>query len=213
MSLSLPRRRFLAAFAALPLVACTDQQPLEWKPETPAERELRESRERLQRTVGEGGLVGAGGGALLGAAVGGVSGAFRGAQIGRLTGATAGLYVKQIQSQYAEREAQANQILRDLRATNAELERSISAMRGVVSEKRQRARSQQVDSTRDTRVTQEAATLVQTAGDRDVFFSETRALVVKTGINSASSGIDAELQRLKTRVSTLRGISGELSSI
>lgn len=214
IALEFSRRKVLPGLATLLVLAsCSDQQPLEWKPESDAERKLRESRENLQRTVGEGGLVGAGGGALIGAAVGGVGGAFRGAQVGRISGSTAGLYVKQIQSQFAEKEAQANKILLDIRATNARLEQSIAAVRSVTAEKRQRAAQLASDQTRDARTAEEAQILVSVATDREELFTATRALVIENGIDTQASGIDNELARLQSRVRQLAKVTKDLAEI
>ena len=130
MSCLLERRSFLVVPILL-VAACAG-----WEPETEAERELRLSRERLQSTVGQGGLTGAAGGALLGALVGGAGGAFQGAEIGRLAGAAAGAYVRQLQAEYASQEAVMVQVAADLRATNAEMQRSIDAMRAVLAQTR-----------------------------------------------------------------------------
>lgn len=207
------RNVFLSVAAASFLSSCGEQAAFEWKPETDAERALRENREKLQRTVGEGGLVGAGGGALLGAALGGVGGAVRGAQIGRLGGAGAGLYVKQLQKQYADKEALSNKIITDLRVTNANLEASLRAMNTVVTERRQRAAQSQVDATRDARNTQEAVALISAARGQEEFFTSTRGLVIQEGINTKSSGIDGELARLRSRVKILRTVSQELANL
>lgn len=209
----LNRRTVFLSVAAGLLSSCGEQAAFEWKPETDAERKLRENREKLQRTVGEGGLVGAGGGALLGAAIGGVGGAVRGAQIGRLGGAGAGLYVKQLQKQFADKEALSNKIITDLRVTNINLEASLRAMNAVVAERRQRAAQSQVDATRDARNTEEAAALVSAAQDQEEFFTSTRGLVIQEGINAKSSGIDGELARLRSRVKTLRSVSQELVNL
>ncbi len=207
------RTVFLGVAAAGLLSSCGEQAAFEWTPETDAERKLRENREKLQRTVGEGGLVGAGGGALLGAALGGVGGAVRGAQIGRLGGAGAGLYVKQLQKQYADKEALSNKIITDLRVTNANLEASLRAMKSVIAERRQRAAQSQIDATRDARNNEEAVALVSAAQGQEEFFTSTRGLVIQEGINTTSSGIDGELARLRSRVKTLRAVSQELASL
>ncbi|MGB7318865.1 MAG: hypothetical protein WBC85_12940 [Planktotalea sp.] len=207
------RNVFLSVAATGFFSSCSEQAAFEWKPETDADRALRENREKLQRTVGEGGLVGAGGGALLGAALGGVGGAVRGAQIGRLGGAGAGLYVKQLQKQYADKEALSNKIITDLRVTNANLEASLRAINAVVTERRQRAAQSQVDATRDARNIQEAAALVSAAKGQEEFFTSTRGLVIQEGINTKPSGIDGELARLRSRVKTLRAVSQELANI
>jgi hypothetical protein len=210
---SLSKRTFMFGTACSILIGCVEEQAFEWKPETEAERALRESREKLQRTVGEGGLVGAGGGALLGAAVGGVGGAVRGAQIGRFAGAGAGLYVKQLQEQFATQEAQSKQVIRDLQATNANLEASLAAMNRVIAERKQRAAQSAIDTTRDARNADEAAATVSAATGQQDFFVATRSLIIESGIDPRSSGIDSELDRLRARVRTLRTVSEELVGI
>ena len=208
------RRNFFGVTTAFCFISsCGEQQAFEWKVETKAERALRESRERLQKTVGEGGLVGAGGGVIIGAALGGLGGAVRGAQIGRLGGAAAGLYVKQIQKQFSDKDAQSNKIISDLRATNANLELALQAMNAVVDERRQRAAQSLTDSTRDIRNSDEATTLVEAARSQQEFFTSTRGLVIQRGLDTQTSGIDSELARLRNRVQKLRAVSQDLSKI
>jgi hypothetical protein len=208
------RRNFFGAMSAFCFTSsCGEQQAFEWKAETNAERALRESRERLQKTVGEGGLVGAGGGVIIGAALGGIGGAVRGAQIGRVGGAAAGLYVKQIQKQFSDKEAQSNKIISDLRSTNANLELALQAMNAVVDERRQRAAQSLTDLTRDTRNDDEAIALVEAARGQQEFFTSTRGLVIQRGLDTQTSGIDSELARLRDRVQKLRAVSQDLSII
>lgn len=211
---NLDRRKILVAIGVFGfLSSCGPQQAFEWKAETNAERALRENRERLQRTVGEGGLVGAGGGVLIGAALGGVGGAVRGAQLGRLGGAGAGLYVKQIQKDFSDKNAQSNKIISDLRSTNLKLEVALEALNGVVDERRQRAAQSAVDSTRDARNAEEATALVSAALGQEEFFTSTRGLVLQSGLDTKSSGIDSELARLRNRVQKLREVAQDLSKI
>lgn len=150
--------------AALALSACGGEGAFAWKPETPAEKQLRESRENLQRTVGEGGVAGAVGGAVIGGLLGGVGGAFQGAEIGRFAGAASGAYVRNLQAEFASKEEILDQVITDLEVTNTRLEETIAAMRGVVAETRAAATP---DPTRVQRNLEEAQAAVRAAeGDR-----------------------------------------------
>lgn len=202
------RRALLCSLLALPVAGCVEDELVTYTPETPAERELRLSRERLQRTVGEGGLFGAGLGAAAGAAAGGVHGAFRGAQVGRLGGAAAGAYVRQLQERYATREAVLDRVVSDLRTKNAEMEASIAALRAAASERRAAG----PDIARDQRVAQEARATVAAAESQEEFFSRTRSILDAEGLQPGGSAVDPELARLRQRVSTMRGIAATLST-
>jgi len=201
------RRTLLFALVATGLGGCVGDELVTYTPETPAERELRESRERLQRTVGEGGVFGAGVGAAAGAAAGGLQGAFRGAQVGRLGGAAAGAYVRQLQERYASREAILGQVVTDLRATNTRMEQSIAAMKAAQAERRAAG----PDATRDRRIAEEAVASVQAAEQQVQFFAQTRSILDEQGLSASGSAVDPELARLRQRVSTMRSIAAALA--
>ena len=180
-----------------------------YTPETAAEREIRESRERLQRTVGEGGLAGAGLGALVGGAAGGVQGAFAGAEVGRFGGAVAGGYVRQLQEEYATQEEVLNAVTEDLRRTNARLDDSIRAMRAALAE---RQAADGADAGLTDRLRAEVDDTVTVARQQEAFFSRTRSLLISDGARPEAS-IDPELARLRDRVAGMQSIADTLAGI
>lgn len=208
--MGMSRRSFAVGVGVLAVLAGCEGEFLSYVEETDAERELRESREALQRTVGEGSLIGAAGGAVIGGLVAGGEGAFRGAQIGQLGGAGAGLYVRQLQEEFATQEQVLGQVITDLRATNARLERNITAMRTVLAEQQARAAA---DVTRDQRNATEAVASVQAAEAQASFFGSTRALLVQSGTPVAASPFDSELARLQSRIAAMRDIASDLAEL
>lgn len=191
--------------ACLLVTACGEV--VTYTPETPAERELRESRERLQRTVGEGGLAGAGLGALIGGAAGGVQGAFAGAEVGRFGGAAAGGYVRQLQEQYATQEQVLEAVTVDLRRTNARMDDSIRAMRAALAERQAAAGP---DAGLTERLRAEVDDTVTVARQQEAFFASTRSLLISDGISTQGS-IDPELARLRDRVAGMQSIADALA--
>lgn len=219
MMLRLARTSLLVGLVALGGCA-NDAGVLTWEPETEQERALRESRERLERTQGEGSLAGAGLGALIGAVTGGASGAVQGAQIGRLGGAAAGAYVRQIQTEFATREAVLDRVASDIAAANAELETSIAALRALVETRRSQIGGlrQAGDGPQLTRQIartgrnlEEANRTVETAAQTAEFFGAARNLLVTDGIAPAGA-LSPELAALQARVATLRSIAQELAT-
>jgi hypothetical protein len=197
---------------------CSEGPFLTWEPETEAEREMRESVERLQSTVGEGAILGAAGGAALGALLGGAEGAFRGAEIGRLGGAAAGSYVRQLQSEFASEEAVLDQVIADLKATNARLEENIAAMRGLLAERRAALATARANadatraSERGRRNLGEMTKAVEEAERYDGFFGATRGLLIADGTNVAGSDFDPQVEELRNRIATMKEIASELSN-
>jgi predicted nucleic acid-binding Zn-ribbon protein len=164
----------------------------------------------LQRTVGEGGLAGAGLGALIGGAAGGVQGAFAGAEVGRFGGAAAGGYVRQLQEQYATQEQVLDAVTADLRRTNARMDDSIRAMRAAVAERQAAAATQDAGLTERLRA--EVDDTVATARQQEAFFATTRSLLISDGLGTQDS-IDPELARLRDRVANMQAISDTLAGI
>jgi uncharacterized protein YcfJ len=200
-------RKILFPAALVVISGCAGDEFVVYTPETPAERELRVSRENLQRTVGEGGVAGAGLGAALGAATGGVQGAFAGAQIGRLGGAAAGGYVKQLQEEYASQEQVLDAVVADLRTTNARMDDSIAAMQSVLAE---RSASAEANTARDERLQVEVADTLTAAQQQEQFFASTRSLLISDGMNVGRS-VDPELARLRDRVASMQRIANSLA--
>ena len=207
------RKTSLALVAAISiLTACSDGPYLTWQPETPAERAMRESTERLQSTIGEGSLLGAAAGAVLGGLAGGAEGAFQGAELGRLGGAAAGGYVRQLQSQFASQEAVLNQVLADITRTNAELERAIANMRGLIAERRAALAADNSASTiaRANRNSVEMQSAVTAADQQAEFFGQARGLLLSEGAPAAV--LDPQLALLAERIAAMKDLSAALSA-
>lgn len=202
----------LALLLTTSLAACSGGPFLTWQPETPAERAMRESTERLQSTIGEGSLFGAAAGAVLGGLAGGAEGAFQGAEIGRLGGAAAGGYVRQLQSQFASQEAVLNQVLADIARTNAELERAIANMRGLIAERRAALAADNSASTiaRANRNSVEIQAAIAAASQQAEFFGEARGLLLSEGASAAV--LDPQLALLAERIAVMREISSGLAA-
>ncbi len=202
----------LALLLTTSLAACSGGPFLTWQPETPAERAMRESTERLQSTIGEGSLFGAAAGAVLGGLAGGAEGAFQGAELGRLGGAAAGGYVRQLQSQFASQEAVLNQVLADIARTNAELERAIANMRGLIAERRAALAADNSASTiaRANRNSVEIQAAIAAASQQAEFFGEARGLLLSEGASAAV--LDPQLALLAERIAVMREISSGLAA-
>lgn len=204
-------------FAAALLAACSDGPYLTWEPESAAEREMRESTERLQATVGEGSLFGAAAGAVLGGLAGGAEGAFQGAQLGRLGGAAAGGYVRQLQADFTSQEAVLDQVLQDIARTNAELEVAIASMRALVAERQAAIAAASGDSAaraiaRGERNAGELERAVAVASQQAEFFGSARGLLISEGSPGAAATLDPQLALLAARIAAMREISAGLSN-
>ncbi|WP_294225860.1 hypothetical protein [uncultured Shimia sp.] len=200
------RRQFLAFASALILASCDSGDVMSWEPETDSEKQLRESREALQRTVGEGALLGAAAGFAIGTAIDGSEGGFRGAQIGLLAGVTAGSYVKSKQQKFSEQERLLTEVISDLQRTNARMEDSLRAMRAALKEKQSRP---QPDATRDARVSSEAAATLKVGENYNDLFSETRSILSSQGYQTAS--MDRDMATLSKRISEMRSVAEALA--
>jgi hypothetical protein len=208
------------------LAGCGSGEFLTWEPDTPAEREMRLASERLQRTVAEGAVTGIAIGAALGGLLGGGEGAFQGAQIGRLIGAGAGAYVRQLQAQYAEREALLDRVAQDIEATNAELEATIAQMRVVLEERRAalaaaraaagaseaQAAALRRQRARTERTVVEMNGAIEAAARREAFFGEARTLLAVEGSADGGTGpVSPALEALSARIAAMREIATSLS--
>ncbi|WP_299426049.1 hypothetical protein [uncultured Shimia sp.] len=200
------RRCFLIYGGALVLTACDSGEVMTWEPETGSEKQLRESREALQRTVGEGALIGAAAGAAIGALIDGSEGGFRGAQIGFVAGVTAGSYVKSLQQKYSQQERLLTEVISDLQRTNARMEDSLRAMRAALKEKQNRP---QPDATRDARLSREAAATLQVGENYNELFSETRSILSSQGYQTSS--MNQEMATLSKRISEMRSVAEALA--
>lgn len=200
-------KAYILVACFLMLNGCTEGAIATWEPESPSERELRESREALQRTVGEGSLFGAAAGAAVGVAAGGIQGGFQGARVGQLAGATAGNYVKSLQIKYATQEQQLLALQQDIQKTNANMERSLKAMKASLEAQKSQV---QVDQTRSVRVADEAEATVRTSERYRNLFLETRSILSTQGYRV--SELDDDLSALSTRVEAMRVIAEDLAT-
>ena len=240
MARRFPARLILAALLVA-LAGCAGSGVLTWEPETAEERVLREQAARLQSTVGEGGLSGALIGALAGLATGNPGAAFAGARAGRLAGAGAGLYVRGLQADYADREARLARIAADIARTVETSEAALDSMRGVREQQRVRlaelraavARKaasadalarQQARARRNLAEMQRAA---EAAARRRALFVEARGIVLTGGdapapdsgpARAGAAGDDAkdaevarQLSILSNRVSAMRAVARALA--
>lgn len=107
---------------------------------TPQQRQLRTEAARFNQTVGEGALVGALGGAALGALLGGddpLAGAAIGAAAGAAVGAGAGYLVAAQQEQYASAEARLNAQIEAAQRDAARYRTIVDTTRAVVNSHKQ----------------------------------------------------------------------------
>ncbi len=231
MARRLPARLIAGFLALLMLAACAGSGVLTWEPETDAERALREQAEALQATVGEGSLAGAVIGAALGAATGNVGAAFQGARLGQFAGAGAGIYLKALQSDFANREAQLEQISADLQLSIDEVEAALASMRAVLETQQSRiaqleqsvaanAATQaqlQRERERAARNLAEMNKAIAGAEAREQVFAETRGIVVSAGDAppaevAAGEQVDGYLTLLADRIASMRDIAGTLAN-
>ncbi|MEM6637461.1 MAG: hypothetical protein AAF667_16400 [Pseudomonadota bacterium] len=204
------RRKIVAlslAATAVALGGCGREDFLTFVPETPAEAALRESREALQSTVQEGSALGAAAGAAVGGLLGGVGGAFRGAQVGQLSGATAGLYVKQLQAQFAQEQQLLQAVSEDIGRTNAALEDTIAAMQQVLAEVQARGTTEEA---RVERINEEVEASVTLANGYENLFGETRQILISEAVPTGQ--IDGDLARLQNTVASMRSVAQDLSN-
>lgn len=228
MAFRLPAARLIALIAALalPLGACsafdpgTGERAFAWEPETAEERALRQQAEALQATVGEGAAAGFLLGAVIGGITGGYQGAFSGARLGRVIGAASGAYVRQLQAEYAEREAQLEQLAKDLELSNRDLEATIATMRAVLEQQRARlAAARASGNPAAVKRAQEAAAgnlavmnrAVEAATHRASVFGEARTLLAVTGeAEPQAAPVNERYRALADRISAMRSIADTL---
>jgi len=204
----------------LALSACDRTKYFTWEPETVAEREMRLSVSRLQSTVGEGSLFGAGIGAVLGGFFGQTEGAFQGAQLGRLGGVTAGAYLRQLQQQFSETEDVLAAMVTDTQATNAELEVAIANMRALLDERRSILQATQSagDLTvqaraeaRGNRNLGEMNLAVTSAEAKQSLFGDTRELILIETPTAETAALDSQIELIRNRINTMKQLSNTLA--
>jgi hypothetical protein len=218
-------KKLILGLAVLSLSACfanpTAQKAFAWQPESVAEKELRLKSEALQSSVGEGGTAGFTLGAVIGGLTGGTQGAFIGARLGRFVGATSGAYVRGLQEDYATREAQLDQLAKDLELNNSDLESAIATMRMVLIEQQAKlASARRTGDAAHIARAQESATgtvalmnkTVEAATQRQAVLGEARSLVVVTGQQPEAAPINARYAALADRISSMRSIANTLVS-
>lgn len=226
MAVRLPAARLIAVLAALAISpACTPDQSagvraFAWEPETAQERALRMKAEALQSTIGEGAAGGFVLGALIGGLTGGMQGAFTGARLGRVIGAASGAYVRQLQSEYAEREAQLDRLAMDLELNNRDLESAIATMRAVLAEQRANLAAARASGnpTAIARAQERAAgnvaqmnKAVEAAVNRQNVFGESRTLLAVSGSSEvAAAPVNERYDALAGRISAMRSIATTL---
>jgi len=214
-------RRTIKACALAVVLAttgCAEGPFLTWQPETQAEREMRESTERLQSAVGEGTVFGTLGGSIIGALTGGLQGAVSGAEVGRFAGAGAGSYISSLQEEFATKEDVLDQVLTDISATNAEIGASITRMQTLLAERRGILRASRADATRapqeiarGERNLGEMEKAVTAAEGQAEFFGAARAALTQTD-PAAGRAIDPQLALMRDRIKAMKDIAGSLAT-
>ncbi len=225
-------RQLIAGLAAISLLAgCADSGVLTWDPESKEERELREQAEKLQSTKGEGSLSGALIGALLGLATGNVGGVAAGAQLGRLAGAGAGLYIKQLQTDFADQEARLAQISSDIQESINDANETLDTMRTVAAQqtaqiaelKKAVAANTKTSADLQRRQTRAQSSLtamrraIEGLERREAIFTETRAQVLQQDSSPSTRSlterdVDPYLKTLTSRISAMREVAENLSN-
>ncbi|MEM7440299.1 MAG: hypothetical protein AAF393_11920 [Pseudomonadota bacterium] len=219
--------RLIAVLAALAVApscapnAGSGQAAFSWEPETSQEKALRHKAEALQATVGEGASAGFVLGAVIGGLTGGYQGAFTGAKLGRVIGAASGAYVRQLQSEYAAREAQLDQLAEDLEANNRDIESAIATMRAVLGQQRAKLAAAKATGNPNAvrRASEQAAgnlsvmnKAVEAAVNRQNVFGEARSLLaVPASTEAADSPLDSRYAVLAVRISAMRSIADTLA--
>lgn len=225
-------RQLISALAAIALLtACADSGVLTWDPESKEERELREQAEKLQSTKGEGSLSGALIGALIGLATGNLGGVAAGAQLGRLAGAGAGLYIKQLQTDFADQEARLAQISADIQESITDANEALETMRIVAAQqtaqiaelKQAVAANTKTSADLDRRRTRALSSLaamnkaIEGLERREAIFTETRTQVLAQDSSPKTRSlteqeVDPYLQTLTSRISAMREVAENLSN-
>lgn len=197
---------------------------------TPEQRRLRAQDQDFNRTVGEGAVVGALGGALLGALVAGKrnrgAGALIGAGAGALLGGATGYYVAKKKEQYVNENQRLDSMTSDVRSDNARLEAYIANTRTVVAQNkaelaRLRAAYNSRQATRadlSQRVSvaeQDASQIQQTIGrlrERQSDYIQARNAARSENPGASTAAMDAEIARLNQQIAALEQQLNELNS-
>ena len=133
---------FVYAMAMLLLVNCAATTKETKKKDysySAAEQRMREKAKNFDKTVWQGVLIGAAGGAASGGLLSGDwKGAAWGAAGGGIAGGLGGLYIADKQKKFATREEQLNSMIGDIRNSNKENEEFIASVQEVLKEDRRR---------------------------------------------------------------------------
>lgn len=106
---------------------------------TASERRMREQGRKFDKTVWQGALIGAAGGALWGVIKGDdTKDIFKKAAIGAAAGGLAGAYIAHKQRQYSNKEDQLESMIVDVRKSNTESKELIASAREVIAEDKRR---------------------------------------------------------------------------
>lgn len=206
------------------------------EPLTPAEKQLREKAANFNRTIFEGMMVGAVGGAAVGAGIGAAStsnrgaGALMGAAIGAVGGAAAGAaggyYYANMKEKYADQEERLDVMTAGLRQENAELESTVVAARAVVAEKKKTLASLSTAAKKDAQAKEEAQRKLNsvdrnielmgdTIEERNKRLAELRLVVEQerqSGQSEKIVGLQKEIVKMEKQTALLEAELDALSS-
>ena len=126
-----------------------------------------------------------------------------------------------LQSDFADREAQLNQLATDLELNNADLASAISTMRRVLAQQRSQlataratGNAANLDRVR-TRALGNLAVMnqaVEAASQRQAVLGEARSLMLVTTPEPQSASLNARYDALASRISAMRSIAATLVS-
>ncbi len=188
---------------------------------TPEEAELQRRAAALQKTIIEGAATGAAAGAALSFANGG-NNFWRNVMIGAVAGGLAGSYIASLQKNFADRESQLKQAIKDIRATNSEVAATLRVMRTVqrreVAELRDLraalAAGRTDSASLAARISVAKANLADMNGAihgaeaRAEEFTQARALLAS---EPGSGNIDGQLRELQNRIAQMKAVAKDLS--
>jgi hypothetical protein len=192
---------------------------------TPAERRMREQSRNFDKTVWQGALIGATGGALVGWLTGGdTKDVLKGAAIGAVVGGAAGAYVAHKQKEYSTREDQLDSMIADVRQTNRETEEYIETVRVVVAEDKRRLAAAETKyrkgSITQEELAKEKAGVAQNrnivkdsvsgAREKADMFEGAERQFAEQNPDVQTRELERELETFNRQINTLDGIVGEL---
>jgi uncharacterized protein YcfJ len=212
--------------SALVLSACASTSGVAVENMTPAQIELHQRAEAMQRTVWQGAATGAILGGLIAAASGGDSrNILRGAIAGGALGYGAGSYLGRQQQRYQTAEQQIEAVTADIHQKNADAEALIQVTQLVITEHRETLarldsgyqtglvseaqRQQEYDQLADTeRVLAEA---IESSEEQLNVFQEVRTHFADAGKDDLTA-MDAELTYLSNQTEQLAALGSELGA-